>query len=144
MIVYIVTEGRYSDYGIRAVFLSREKAAAYIKANEGKYDDYFIEELETSDDEIETTQDFLDDIYIKIDVNYNFSTGKWTVDRNVADKVEYSYSCAEVKTLKNWREPKAHGVYVTLRVRPWNSDEKIIKIAQDEYAKWKAEKEANK
>lgn len=141
MTVCIVTEGQYSDYGIRAVFLSREKAAAYIKANEGKYDDYYIEEYETSDDEIETTQDFLDDVYIKIDVNYIFSTGEWIIDRNVADKVEYSYSCPYVKELKNWREPEPHGIYVTLRVRPWDSDEKIIKIAQAEYAKWKAEKE---
>ena len=141
MKVYIVTEGQYSDYGVRAVFLSREKAAAYIKANEGKYDDYFIEEYETFDDEIETTQDFLDDVYIKMDVNYDFATGRWFIDSNVADKVEYSCSCPYVKELKNWREPEPHGIYVTLRVRPWDSDEKIIKIAQDAYAKYKAIKD---
>lgn len=141
MKVYIVTEGQYSDYGVRAVFLSREKAAAYIKANEGKYDDYFIEEYETFDDEIETAQDFLDDVYIKMDVNYDFATGRWFIDSNVVDKVEYSYSSPYVKELKNWREPEPHGVYVTLRVRPWDSDEKIIKIAQDAYAMYKAIKE---
>lgn len=140
MKIYVVTEGQYSDYGIRAVFLSREKAAAYIKANEGKYDDYFIEEYETSDDEIETTQDFLDDTYIQVGVKLDFETGIWGF-ANIRNLVVYEYSCPRVEELQNWREPEPHGAYVTLRVRPWDSDEKIIKIAQDAYAKYKAIKE---
>lgn len=141
MKVYIVTEGLYSDYGICAVFLSREKAAAYIKTNEGEYDDYFIEEYETSDGEIETAQDFLDDVYIKTYVNYDFSTGRWDADHTV-DEVEYSYSCPEVRELKHWREePEPYGLCITLRVRPWDDKAKIIKIAQDAYAAWKAIKE---
>lgn len=141
MRVYIVTEGAYSDYSIQDVFLSREKAAAYVKANEGRWDDYYIEEYDTSDDKIETTQDFLDNVYIKIDVVNDFNTGAWNIDVCTAYRVEYFYSCAEIRELKNWREPKPYGLRITLRVRPWYSDEKIIKIAQDEYAKWKAEKE---
>lgn len=40
MIVYVVTAGCYSDYGIEAIFSTRELAEDYIVANPKKYSGY--------------------------------------------------------------------------------------------------------
>lgn len=42
MKVYLLTEGQYSDYGVRAIFSSRENAERYIKAvrDTGGYEEF--------------------------------------------------------------------------------------------------------
>ncbi len=51
MIIYIVTEGKYDEYSIEKVFLSKEKAEQYVKdMNEGhSYRTYRVEVYETED-----------------------------------------------------------------------------------------------
>lgn len=51
MKVYIVTSGEYSNYGIERVFLNKEEA--YCWAGIQRYDDYEVEEYETSDGKVE-------------------------------------------------------------------------------------------
>lgn len=57
--IYVVTSGEYSDYGIRAIFTTREKAEAYVAWKNGPEDEdvwdgseYRIEEYE-EDSEVE-------------------------------------------------------------------------------------------
>lgn len=54
MKVYIVTSGRYSDYHIDAVFLSREKAMLYCVVNHDPA--LNIEEYDTDDENIESNE----------------------------------------------------------------------------------------
>lgn len=49
--VYIVSSGSYSDWGIKKIFLNKEKAEAYHNAC-SDYDLNEIDEYDTSDDEI--------------------------------------------------------------------------------------------
>lgn len=51
MTVYIVTDGKYDEYGIDKVFLSKEKAEQYVKDMNEKYScRYFrVEIYETED-----------------------------------------------------------------------------------------------
>lgn len=55
MIVYVVVSGEYSDKGIRAVFVDKDKAVSYCAARNdvgydgGLWDDYRIEEYDTQD-----------------------------------------------------------------------------------------------
>ena len=37
MIIYVVTSGSYSDYGIDKVFLSKEKAESYVAYKWGRF-----------------------------------------------------------------------------------------------------------
>ena len=48
MKIYVVTSGGYSDYGIDAVFVNKEKAKLYCKVHK----DSCIEEYDTNDDNI--------------------------------------------------------------------------------------------
>ena len=50
MKIYVVTSGCYSDYGIRGVFLDKEKAELYCKYHSGCYDDFRVEEYDTADE----------------------------------------------------------------------------------------------
>lgn len=50
--VYIVTAGEYSDYRIERVFLDKDNAYKYRDLMNSKYDDYRVEEYDTSDDDI--------------------------------------------------------------------------------------------
>lgn len=50
MIIYVVTSGSYSDYGIDAVFLNKDKAEAYKAHQEELGNDCSIEEYESMDE----------------------------------------------------------------------------------------------
>ena len=73
--VYIVTSGEYSDYGIDAVFQDRNKAESYCKC----HPDAEIEEWELFDDNIYTPYNV---VYIHMDIlenngqriDFNFQT----------------------------------------------------------------------
>ena len=54
MTIYVVTSGEYSEYGVDAVFLDKEKAMLYCAAHNVKETDdpCWIEEYDTYDDDI--------------------------------------------------------------------------------------------
>ena len=66
--VYIVTAGEYSDYRIERVFLDKDKAYKYceLMGNRNRYDDYNVEEYDTSDDDLK----FLDECTVFEDKVY--------------------------------------------------------------------------
>lgn len=43
--IYIVTEGEYSDYGIRGVFSTQAKAQAYVDGNGGDIEEWGLDEF---------------------------------------------------------------------------------------------------
>lgn len=60
MKIYVITSGMYSDYGIEAIFLDKEKAENYVKyhGSGGYYGDLpSIEEWDTSDEEYQMQAD---------------------------------------------------------------------------------------
>lgn len=69
MIIYVVTEGSYSDYGIDKVFLSKEKAEHYVKYMNGKYSygDYRVETYETADEKYK-----IQPLYAKIKMDFMY------------------------------------------------------------------------
>ncbi len=145
MTIYAVTSGSYSDYGIEQVFLTREKALAFIKAREAKYKwgNYRIEVYETYDDSIETADGFLDNVYVTCTVIYDVENGgNWYVEPSCQyisydDQILFS----KINEFYDRHGGKLLRIKVELTVKPQLTDDQIIKIAQDEYAKWKAEKE---
>ena len=52
MKVYIVTQGEYSAYRIEKVFLNKEKAEKYAKYKSTDYDECFVEEYDTYDENL--------------------------------------------------------------------------------------------
>lgn len=142
MTIYVVTSGAYSDYSINQLFLSREKALAYIKSREAedKWEDYGIEVYDTYDECIETTGGYLDDIYMTCSVYCDLENGgRWYVDS--WQTISYERKQPEIHEFYNWSDGELSRIKVELTVQPQFEDSLIIKIAQDEYAKWKAEKE---
>lgn len=70
MIVYIVTDGSYSDYGIDKVFLSKEKAEHYVKYMNGakhSYRDYRVETYETEDEKYK-----MQPLYTKVEMSFMY------------------------------------------------------------------------
>ncbi len=59
MKVYIVTQGDYSDYSIRKVFLDKEKAEKYAKYISTKYDEAYVEEYDTYDENFITKKHYI-------------------------------------------------------------------------------------
>lgn len=49
MIVYVVTSGEYSEYGIEAVFDNKEQAELYCATKEGHGDPKYVEEYDTEE-----------------------------------------------------------------------------------------------
>ena len=126
MTVYIVTEGSYSDYHICAVFSSKEQAQHYIDMHSlfDVYSDYAIEEYEMD---------------VSMQAKYLFVTYNYTSNRII-----------DVEESPTKSEP--NGYYVFQFYIEKNSrviDEKtgllkkdiLLKIAQDEYAMYKTQKE---
>lgn len=127
MTVYVVTEGDYSDYHICAVFSSREQAQRYIDTH-SLFDVYASYDIE--DYEMDVT---LQSKYLFVTYNYNTS--------HILDVDEYRIN----------GEPNCFGCLFQFFVEKSSRviDEKtgllkkdvLLKIAQDEYAMYKAQKE---
>lgn len=132
MKVYVITSGEYSEYSIRAVALSREKAeliCAMLNSEKRYYCDVAtIEEYDT--DEIQC--DVNEDVGLCYDAGFNYKTLKniyW-------GEPFYSFARNEIK-----REISGNG-YEILIVATFPKDmpqEKARKIMKDRVAKWKAE-----
>lgn len=69
MIIYVVTSGSYSDYGIDKVFLSKEKAESYAAYMNGadSYEDYRVETYETEDEKFK-----IQPIYVKVKMSFMY------------------------------------------------------------------------
>lgn len=76
MKVYIVTQGAYSDYSIRKVFLDKEKAEKYAKYISTQYDEAYVEEYDTYDENFITKKP-----YIKCSLHYTVDISNNTTNR---------------------------------------------------------------
>lgn len=134
MKVYVITSGEYSDYCIRTVALSREKAeqiCAMLNSQKRDCSDAAtIEEYDT--DEIQC--DANEDVGLCYEAAFNYKTLK-----NIYfDEPFYSFTRNEIK-----REISGHG-YEIIIAATFPKDmpqEKARKIVKDRVAKWKAEQE---
>lgn len=119
--IYIITKGRYSDYHICAVTMDKSRAENLKKLFDGRWEEAEIEEYtldEAQNNEYVYYIDFQDNLspHIYIDEYSGFANSS-----DASQVIE----CSE---------------YVRVCVRA--KDEKhAMKIAQDEYARWKAEQE---
>ena len=143
MRIYAVSTGTHSDYGIEQLFLTREKALAYIKSREAenRWGDFQIETYDTYDERIETADGYLDNVYMTCAVCYDLENeGHWYIEP-YGQRASYEYIQPRIQEFYNWRDRELLKVRVGLTAKPQLTDDQIIKVAQDEYAKWKAEKE---
>lgn len=125
MIVYIVTEGVYSDYHIEAVFTDRNQAELYVASHSNVYSEYIIEEWAVDEDKIEGDSvrylyDFL------LDGCMGLTEPHYVLKYDVNTRADY--------IRRMYRYPDL----CYLIVLDERNDEKALKIAQDEYAKRKA------
>lgn len=134
MKVYVITSGEYSDYGIRAVALSREKAeliCAMLNSTKRYYSDVAtIEEYDT--DEIQCGVN--EDVGLCYEARFNYKTLKniyWG---------EPFYSFARNET-KRKLLGRGYEILITVTFPKDMPQEKARKIMKDRVAKWKAERE---
>lgn len=136
MKIYVVTEGEYSDYRIRKVFLDKEKAEKYIEIayrTRASLDDCTIEEYETSDDIFQAP------VYVRCEYYRNERSGH---DYVSAD--DYGYSASDDVPPDSIDESYNDALfYFYLREdsQAFNSSEQLKKVARDRYAAYKARKE---
>lgn len=138
MKVYVVTSGEYSSYGIEAIFLTREKAELYC-ANHNvieEYTWYDIEEYDTMDDSLEGADE---------EFCYRYYINPQYKNPYVAEPTVMRWSEAEKdrERQREWNDTR-YGRFPRSQMfvyayKPNKSQ--AVKIVQDRYAKWKAEKE---
>lgn len=134
MKVYVVTAGEYSDYRIERVFTDNGMALAFIEAQ--KDNDMCIETYDANE---EKRNDLT--AYTVACIDGNFYVHKHTGDF-------YRYDSRYTEARPHWRgfgwtkklmpTGKKIPLYVTNVVA--ESEDKALKIAQDRWAKFKAEK----
>ncbi len=114
--VYVITKGDYSDYHICAVTMDNDRAERMKKLYSDRYDEAHIEKYVLDETEAMAM--------------YNVEFSEWILPE--VTRAEYDFE--EVT-------PVIYGFsdHVLVRVRAKDEDH-ALKIAQDEYAKWKAEK----
>lgn len=144
MKLYVVTNGEYSDYHISGVFLSEDKAIAFCAnhnhscLDESWMDPYNIEEYETLDDNIESTnEDFVYRYFVWVMHLKGITYCDEPVimyDRDIDQDMKKNKQ--QDKDYDRREFPRSQQ-YVYLN-RP--DRETAIKIVRDRYAKWKAEK----
>lgn len=134
MKVYVITSGEYSDYCIRTVALSREKAeqiCAMLNSQKRDCSDAAtIEEYDT--DEIQCGVN--EDVGLCYEAEFNYKT----LGNIYWGEPFYSFARNEIK-----REISGHGYEIQI-VATFPKDmpqEKARKIMKDRVAKWKAEQE---
>ena len=134
MKVYVVTAGTYSNYHIERVFIDKSMALAYIEAQ--KYNEMCIETYDANE---EKRNDLT--AYTVACIDGNFYAHKHTGDFCYCDS-RYTEARPYWRgfgwTKKLMPSGKKIPLYVTNVVA--ESEEKALKIAQDRWAKFKAEK----
>lgn len=127
MIVYIVTSGEYSDYGINAVFDNKTQAELYCAAHDDGFNIPEIEEWDTEAVKIETDKPIMHrwEAYIREDGTIQSISCRSTLKD--VNSIEY----------KPYRPYGCYFVQATIgRDIPV---EKARKIVLDRFAKWKYE-----
>ena len=120
--VYVITKGSYSDYHICAVTMDKARAENLKKLFSDRYDEATVEEYilnECKENGSMYYVDFPDDEPQRIGL----------------DEFAGAYVAPNMdRCVLDWYDP----IRVYVRAK---DEQHAIKIAQDEYAKWKAEKE---
>lgn len=125
MIVYVITKGEYSDYGIVAVTLEKEKAEELKILYSDSWGEAMIETYDTDDYYVENGRFYIVEIGKKSAINVQEVGVISMDDRN------------EVKLITDWRTKKEkYVVYVKA-----NDEEHAKKIASDLVAKYKAQEQ---
>lgn len=125
MIVYVITKGEYSDYGIEAVALEKEKAEELRERYSNQWDEAMIETYDT------------DDYYVEMGRFYEVKVGKRSAIHvretgvtNIEDRNKVSFG-------RNWfTNVEEYSVIVKAK-----DEEHAKKIGADLVAKYKAEKQ---
>lgn len=124
MTIYLVTSGEYSEYGVDAVFLDKEKAMLYCAMhNFNRSDNCAIEEYDTYDDNINADGKKTAYLYYL----YFGAFDRWYVKLTYITFLRPSHISEDLK--EAW-------VYLQQE-----DEDKAIKIAQDMAAEAKARKE---
>lgn len=126
MTVYIVThEGDYSEY-VEAVFQSREQAVAYIETHIGhSWASLRIEEYEMDESVPKADKQMYEVTYIN---------GRWTIEPTD----DALYAEPRFREVEPWVDDKQYVCYMTVFAK---DKEHALKIASDEFARLKAERE---
>lgn len=134
MKVYVITSGEYSDYYIRTVALSREKAeqiCAMLNSQKRYYSDAAtIEEYDTGEIQCETNED--------VNLCYDAAFDYKTLENIYWCDPFYSFDRNEIK--RELRDHK-YRILISATFPKDMPQEKVRKIMCDRVAKWKAEKE---
>ena len=132
MKVYVITSGEYSDYGICAVEIDRNRAEC-ICATLNKdvfYEKCEIEEYDTDDIQCDSNKKVME-CYV---AEFNYCT----LDEVYMASPFISFERNEIKMFnQNW---KRH-IRITATFAKGTPMEKARKIMKDRVAKWKAERE---
>ena len=124
-IIYVITQGCYSDYAIQSIWTTRAKAEAELKrAAGGGYDDPSIEEwyLDTADPEEVTPHDI------------------WSITMDAAGNVTRSYPYPRVGLVVSEKTEVVRYGQGMIRVQcKAKSVKRAIKIAADIRAMWLAQ-----
>lgn len=116
--VFVVVSGIYSDFGINAIFSTREKAQAYIdnRADVNQFNDYRIEVYGL--DEYGDINSRLIAYWVKIDKDDNASIERIGPNHSRSEAIDFRVGDATV-----WARDEQHAA----------------KIAMERYMRWKAE-----
>lgn len=137
MKVYVITSGEYSDYGIEAVCLDKDKAEQICATiNEGLIraklygDTASIEEYDTDD----IVCDSAEDVVLCYTAEFSYKT----LECLYWSEPFYSFPRNKIK--------KRHGrngfeIHITATFSKDVTQDKVRKIMKDRVAKWKAERE---
>lgn len=140
MKLYVVTAGYYSDYHIVGIFESEEKAKLYVETNDNDYFDENMSyrEYDTLDDRIMDINDTRKLYSVEIYVHPN--TGEIVVNKIRSNRLIPGFEDGEFQEYRRWdkrldRSVVVHGIHVLADCK-----EQALKIAQDKYTEYKAQK----
>lgn len=124
MRIYVITKGEYSDYGIVAVAIDKDKAEELRIAYSDKWGDAMIEEYETDDYYAEKGRFYI--------VNIGMRGAVKVYDTGVPDIDDRNKVCIA-------EDYRTHRKYYTVQVKA-TDEEHAKKIGCDLVAKYKAER----
>jgi len=137
MIVYVITQGCYSDYHVCGVAIDRQAANRLRELYSGQFDDANIEEYDT--EKPLSVSERLDKGYTayKVDIMDGVIVNVRILDKDdISYSVGYLSASPKFKTYPRFATMNKGWVYCLAK-----DEEHAKKIALDTYAQWKAEKE---
>lgn len=130
MKVYIVTQGEYSDYRIKAVFTDNEQAELYAAVHSGEYDPCEVEKWDTDEVHMEGAEN-IKRLWIIIVNALN----------NEVSSIEWHYTTADINEIKRYTPFRTYDTrYKVMAALDKNvSEAQAKKIMLDRLAAWKYE-----